>query len=72
MVRRINLGQPSVRRVADDYLFSSDALSMSKFDMTHDSRLEMFFLQNSFFFLFLYSSLLFSLQPVVYICLQMI
>ena len=42
MVRRIDLRQNSVRRVADDYLFSSAALSMFRFDMTHDSRLEMF------------------------------
>ena len=42
MVRRIDLRQNSVRRVADDYLFSSAALSMFRFDMTHDLRLEMF------------------------------
>ena len=37
-----DLWQNSVRRVADDYLFSSAALSMFRFDMTHDLRLEMF------------------------------
>ena len=42
MVRRIDLQQNSVRRVADDYLFSSAALSMFRFHMTHDLRLEMF------------------------------
>ena len=42
MVRRIDLRQNSVRRVADDYLLSSTALSMFRFDMTHDLRLEMF------------------------------
>ena len=42
MVRGIDLRQNSVRRVADDYLFSSAALSMFRFDMTHDLRLEMF------------------------------
>ena len=42
MVRRIDLRQNSVCQVADDYLFSSAALSMFRFDMTHDLRLEMF------------------------------
>ena len=42
MVRRIDLRQNSVRRVADDYLLSSTALSMFRFDMNHDLRLEMF------------------------------
>ena len=43
MVRRIDLQQNSVRRVADDYLFSSAALSMFRFDMHQDLRLGMFF-----------------------------
>ena len=42
MVRRIDLRQNSVRRIADDYLFSLAALSMFRFDMTHDLRLVMF------------------------------
>ena len=42
MVRKIDLQQNNVRRVADDYLFSSASPSMFRFDMTHDLRLEMF------------------------------
>ena len=42
MVRRIDMRQNTLRRVADDYLLSSTALSMFRFDMTHDLRLEMF------------------------------
>ena len=42
MVRRIDLRQNSERRVADDYLFRSATLSMFRFDMTLDSRLDLF------------------------------
>ena len=42
MMRRIDPLQNSVCHVADNYLFSSAALSMFRFDITHDSRLDMF------------------------------
>ena len=35
-VKRIVLRQNSVHRVADDYILSSDALSMFSFDMTFE------------------------------------
>ena len=41
MVRRIDPRQNSVLLVAEDYLFRSDALSMFRFNITHEMFLEL-------------------------------